>query len=205
MIASRDGGLTTLSRRLSSHCGVQVGERAFLPTFLVLLCCLSWTLHPGAGFLGAGGWVPQFGTELRQEDGSSTHGSQLGKKPCQFLLHFLFFLSFFFWLWHVACEILVPRSGIEPGPSEVKAQSPNHQTAREFPLTPCSLKAGLGISVVGLSFCILHPVSLEISISSSRTGHWYTATPERCSQPPCPPAVTSCGHWVGAGQEWGSD
>ena len=29
--------------------------------------------------------------------------------------------------------ILVPGPGIEPAPSAVKAQSPNHWTAREFP------------------------------------------------------------------------
>ena len=33
----------------------------------------------------------------------------------------------------VACGILVPRPGIEPRPLAVKAPSPNHQTAREYP------------------------------------------------------------------------
>ena len=32
----------------------------------------------------------------------------------------------------MACEILVPQPGIEPGPSAVEAQSSNHWTAREF-------------------------------------------------------------------------
>ena len=32
--------------------------------------------------------------------------------------------------------ILVPRPGIEPVPPAVEAQSPNHWTAREFPLLP---------------------------------------------------------------------
>ena len=36
-------------------------------------------------------------------------------------------------LGHKACGILVPRPGIEPGPSAVRAWSPNHWTAREFP------------------------------------------------------------------------
>ena len=40
--------------------------------------------------------------------------------------------DFFFWLCCAACGILVPQSGIEPGPSEVKTRSPNHWTAREF-------------------------------------------------------------------------
>ena len=33
----------------------------------------------------------------------------------------------------MAFGILVPRPGIEPTPSAVKALSPNHWTAREFP------------------------------------------------------------------------
>ena len=33
---------------------------------------------------------------------------------------------------HLTCRILVSWSGIEPGPPAVKAQSPNHWTAREF-------------------------------------------------------------------------
>ena len=38
---------------------------------------------------------------------------------------------FLFWPHHVAYEVLVPQQGIEL--SAVKAQSPNHWTAREFP------------------------------------------------------------------------
>ena len=38
-----------------------------------------------------------------------------------------------FWQCCVACGILVPWSGIEPRPSTVRAWSPNHWTAREFP------------------------------------------------------------------------
>ena len=33
----------------------------------------------------------------------------------------------------MAGGILVPQPGIEPGPLAVKAQNPNHWTAREFP------------------------------------------------------------------------
>ena len=32
-----------------------------------------------------------------------------------------------------ACRILIPPSGMEPVPPAVRAQSPNHWTAREFP------------------------------------------------------------------------
>ena len=40
---------------------------------------------------------------------------------------------FFFGPCCTACGILVPRPGIEPGPSAVRAQSPNYWTTREFP------------------------------------------------------------------------
>ena len=44
----------------------------------------------------------------------------------------LFFV--FVWPRHAACGILVSRPGIEPGPLAVKARSPNHWTARKFPI-----------------------------------------------------------------------
>ena len=40
---------------------------------------------------------------------------------------------FFFWLHLAACGILVPQPGNEPGATTVKAPSPKHWTAREFP------------------------------------------------------------------------
>ena len=59
--------------------------------------------------------------------------------PTSSTSRYSFFLTFFFWLHHAACGILVPPPGIEPGPSAVKALSPNHWTAREFPQgTPLS-------------------------------------------------------------------
>ena len=45
------------------------------------------------------------------------------------------FFFFSFWPRSEACGILVPRPGIEPGPIALKAPSPNHWTAREFPIT----------------------------------------------------------------------
>ena len=41
-------------------------------------------------------------------------------------------IIFFFWLSWSACGILVPQPGIEPIPSTVKDQSPNHKIPREF-------------------------------------------------------------------------
>ena len=34
--------------------------------------------------------------------------------------------------YHVACGVLVPQPGIEPGPPTVEVPSPNHWTPREF-------------------------------------------------------------------------
>ena len=47
----------------------------------------------------------------------------------------VYFLFIYFWLRCVACGILVPQPGMEPGPPAVEARSPNHWTAREFPST----------------------------------------------------------------------
>ena len=41
---------------------------------------------------------------------------------------------FFFWPSRMACGILIHQPGIEPGPLAVRARSPNHGTAREFPI-----------------------------------------------------------------------
>ena len=43
-------------------------------------------------------------------------------------------LAFFFWLYHMACGISVPQQWIEPVPSGVKVQSPNHRTTRQVPI-----------------------------------------------------------------------
>ena len=50
---------------------------------------------------------------------------------CLVLFQICFFI--FFWPRRAACRILVPQPGIEPAPSAVKAQSPHHWTARDFP------------------------------------------------------------------------
>ena len=45
----------------------------------------------------------------------------------------LFFVFCLFWSHRMACGILIPWPGIEPGPTAVKGSSLNHWTAREFP------------------------------------------------------------------------
>ena len=61
---------------------------------------------------------------------------------------------------HMACGILVPRPGIEPRPSAVRVQSPNHWTAREVPV--CSLR-GNQDAAPRLHYCFLTapPLSLH--------------------------------------------
>ena len=60
--------------------------------------------------------------------------------PASMLLSSIHLIGFFFfWSCSEACGILVPRPGIEPVPSAVKALSPNHWTAREFPTQIASI------------------------------------------------------------------
>ena len=56
-----------------------------------------------------------------------------GQSPHSFFFFLSFSFYFFFVRRHAACRISVPRPGIEPGPSAVKAQSPNHWATGEFP------------------------------------------------------------------------
>ena len=51
------------------------------------------------------------------------------------LYQYIYIYFFIFWPCRVACGILVPRAGMEPGPSAVKVQSPNYCTTREFLLS----------------------------------------------------------------------
>ena len=48
-------------------------------------------------------------------------------------LDFYLLLFFFFGCALATCGILIPRPEIEPRPSAVRVQSPNHWTAKEFP------------------------------------------------------------------------
>ena len=90
--------------------------------------------------------------------------------------------SLFFWPYHVAGGILVPKPGIEPGPTIVKMQNPNHWTAREFP------------RVVSL-FCVLRSVLfLELNILKCYWWLWWSVVkscptlfdPMDCSTPSLP-------------------
>ena len=63
-------------------------------------------------------------------------GKELGV-DVQWVLGGFFWFCFallFFLATHAACRILVHWPGIEPGPSAVNSWSPNHWTAREFPV-----------------------------------------------------------------------
>lgn len=58
----------------------------------------------------------------------------MGRVIGSWTFFFYSFFVFFFWLYRATCGILVPQSGIEPGPPVVEAQSPSCWTTREFPI-----------------------------------------------------------------------
>ena len=58
-------------------------------------------------------------------------GVALGPLP-QLILLAIWGILLFFWLHHAACEVLVPRPGIEPASPAVETRSPSHCTAKEF-------------------------------------------------------------------------
>lgn len=59
-----------------------------------------------------------------------------------------------FWPQHVACGILVPESGIEPKPGEVRAQSPKPWTTRDFLLL--QIMRWLTMHLFGFSALLSH-------------------------------------------------
>ena len=56
-------------------------------------------------------------------------------KRIKFMVHELYLNFFFFGCTVWLAGILVPPPGIEPGATAVKAPSPNHWIAREFPIS----------------------------------------------------------------------
>ena len=52
---------------------------------------------------------------------------------CIYIRISIYVSIYMFWPCRIACGILVPQPGIEPGAPAVRAPSPNHWTAREFP------------------------------------------------------------------------
>ena len=71
----------------------------------------------------------------------------------------------------MACGILVPGPGIEPGPSTVRAPSPNHWTAREVP--------GLSFFICKMGVTIIFTPYLNIYININicqynQKSIWYT-------------------------------
>ena len=107
---------------------------------LLLSCCFSFALGCGVSFFGGFQHYPVDDCLA----GNCSFGVLAGEDECisckwlicslyyvfafvDFLVLVLGFPSFFFfWLHHIACQILVPQPGIESGPSVVKVPSPNH-------------------------------------------------------------------------------
>ena len=75
------------------------------------------------------------------------------------------FKNFIFWPCHTAGGILVPWPGIESGHSAVKAWSPNHWTAREFPEIEMNLacwQREFPFGGISLLICVRLRVWLEL-------------------------------------------
>ena len=104
--------------------------------------CKKWGSPPGGSWACAGwhhgfGCAPQLPKErwenLRltcSSPSALSRGERVQTKVCCQISAFPFFSI---WPCHVLCGILVLPPGVEPGPRAVKALSPNHWTAREFP------------------------------------------------------------------------
>lgn len=83
----------------------------------------------------------------------------------------------FLWPWGLAYRILLPRPRIEPRPSAVKGQSPNHWTTREFEILrprqdwvglhlPCFLCSAYWSLLLVIHFCSEHIWGLPLSFLS---------------------------------------
>ena len=89
---------------------------------------------------------------------------------CLFVLGWVVFFIIFFWLCHLTCGISIPWPRIESRPSAMRVLSPNHWTAREFPIScpfvfvsgfPCCVKV---LRLIGsyLFILLLFPFSEKI-------------------------------------------
>ena len=75
------------------------------------------------------------------------------------------FLAFFWFVFLMACKILIPQPGIEPGPQAVRLPSPNHLTAREFLIPYLSMKVKVLVTQSGLTLCDPMDTDLQASLS----------------------------------------
>ena len=108
-----------------------------------------------------------------------------GRRVSTILHSFLFFslpfpfLSFFV-PHRAACGILAPQPGIEPTPLAVKARSPNHWTAREFPPLPFLYEKKITVIFsVFAFFCI------ECYLRAQAPGKHLGSNPSSATEPVC--------------------
>ena len=88
---------------------------------------MLWTVSPQSVCLVSG-----FG--LGSANGRHSQEIQRAEERSGYLSQNLTVFSFvWFWLYYVACGILVPKPGMEPAPFAAKTQSLNHWTTREVP------------------------------------------------------------------------
>ena len=93
-------------------------------------------------------------------------------------------VGFCCWPCHAACRIIIAWPGVEPGPSAVKALSPNHWTARGFPHCGSDLLSLMISDVERLFICLLGICisSLEKYLFELFASFWI-----RVFFPGCPP------------------
>ena len=118
------------------NCAGKIVELRWLSILYYALSLLVWVIISLADLTGHWSWEESC-VWIGSGNGCWLRMSSLGRLVVRAKknLEVLFFLSFFlsFWPCHVACGILVLKPGIEPEHLAMRAQSPNHWTAREFP------------------------------------------------------------------------
>ena len=92
------------------------------------------------------------------------------------------FISFFFWRPQAAWGVLVPLPGIKPGPSAAKLWSPNHWTAKEFPILFQRQGKKLPVTIL-----IFHRWTVYSSISgNSQLAYWSPSALQWINTPELP-------------------
>ena len=88
---------------------------------------------------------------------------------CMYIIYI--HIWYFFWPPRAACGILVPQLGVGPGPSAVKAPSPNHWTAREFPYIYDIFLIDLYWSIITSQYCV------SFCCTTKQISHMHTHVP----------------------------
>ena len=109
----------------------------------------------------------------------------------------------------MACKMLIPQPGIEPGPQAVRLPNPNYSTAREFLSPYLSMKVKVLVTQSGLTLCEpmdYSPPGISVhGISEARMLEWVAISFSRGSfwprDWPRPPSLQADSlHWETPGK-----